>query len=122
MQLPVYSLQPASFPFKYLNRLSLVYLGLILNITAYIALMLAAQAALGQSPTSKNESVKPTIRTSSVLVIVPTLVESVSGELVANLDADHFRLSDNGIEQNVSVENRLIQPLAVVVRFPERCL
>jgi VWFA-related protein len=85
------------------------------NITAYIAVVLAAQAALGQSPTSKDESVKPTIRTASVLVIVPTLVESVSGELVANLDAGHFRLSDNGIEQNVSLEKGLNQPLAVVV-------
>jgi VWFA-related protein len=49
------------------------------------------------------------------LVIVPTLVQSVSGELVANLDSSRFRLSDNGIGQKVFVEQALNQPLAVVV-------
>lgn len=86
-----------------------------MNIAAYMALVLAAHAALGQSPTSPGESSKPTIRSASSLVIVPTLVHSVSGQLVANLDASHFRLSDNGIEQKVSVEQALNQSLAVAV-------
>jgi VWFA-related protein len=85
------------------------------NIAAHIALVLAAHAALGQGSTSRVESSQPTIRSASALVIVPTLVESTSGELVANLDASHFRLSDNGTEQKVSVEPALNQPLAIVV-------
>lgn len=86
-----------------------------MNIAAYIALVLAAHAALGQSPTSRDEPSKPTIRSASALVIIPTLVQSVSGELVANLDASRFRLWDNGTEQKVFVEQALNQPLAVVV-------
>jgi len=85
------------------------------SIAAYIALALAVHAALGQSPTSRDQSSKTTIRSASALVIVPTLVQSLSGEFVANLDASHFRLSDNGIEQKVFVEQALNQPLAVVV-------
>jgi VWFA-related protein len=85
------------------------------NIAVYIALVLAAHAASGQSPTSRGEPSKPTIRSASALVIVPTLVQSVSGELVANLDASRFRLWDNGTEQKVFVEQALNQPLAVVV-------
>jgi VWFA-related protein len=86
------------------------------NIAAYIAtLVLVAHAALGQSTTSWDEPSKPTIRSASTLVIVPTLVRSAAGDLVTNLDASHFGLSDNGIEQKVFVEQVQNQPLAVVV-------
>jgi VWFA-related protein len=85
------------------------------NIAAHIALVLAAHAALGQSPSSTDDPSKTTIRSASALVIVPALVQSPSGEFVANLDASHFRLLDNGIEQKVSAEPALNQPLAVVV-------
>jgi VWFA-related protein len=85
------------------------------NIAAHIALVLAAHAAFGQGSTSRVESSEPTIRSASALVIVPTLVQSTSGEFVANLDAGHFRLLDNGREQKVFVEQTLNQPLAVVV-------
>jgi len=85
------------------------------SIAAYIALALAVHAALGQSPTSRDQTSKTTIRSASALVIVPTLVQSLSGELVGNLDASQFRLSDNGIEQKVFIEQALNQPLAVVV-------
>jgi VWFA-related protein len=84
------------------------------NIAAHIALVLAAHAALGQASSSRVESSPPAIRSASALVIVPTLVESASGEFVANLDASHFRLSDNGIEQKVFVEPAPNQPLAIV--------
>ena len=71
--------------------------------------------ALGQSPSSTGDPSKTTIRSASALVIVPALVQSPSGEFVANLNASHFRLSDNGIEQKVFVEPALNQPLAIVV-------
>jgi VWFA-related protein len=85
------------------------------NIAAHIALVLVAHAALRQSPSSTGDPSKTTIRSDSALVIVPALVQSPSGEFVANLDASHFRLSDDGIEQKVSVEPALNQPLAIVV-------
>jgi VWFA-related protein len=77
-------------------------------------LILLAHSALGQGTTSGRAS-KPTIRSTATLVIVPTLVWSDSGERVSNLDAGDFRLSDNGIEQKVSVEKAEDQPLAIVV-------
>jgi VWFA-related protein len=43
------------------------------------------------------------------------LVRSASGDLVTNLDASHFQLTDNGIEQKVFVRQTENQPLAVVV-------
>lgn len=85
-------------------------------LAAYIAaLILVTHAALGQSRSSTDDPPKTTIKTGSALVIVPTLVQSTSGEFVANLNAGHFRLLDNGIEQKVFVEQTLNQPLAVVV-------
>jgi hypothetical protein len=83
------------------------------HIATHIALVLVAHAALQQSPSSTGDPSKTTIRSDSALVIVPTLVQSHSGEL--NLAASHFRLSDNGIKQKVSVEPALNQPLAIVV-------
>ena len=55
------------------------------------------------------------LRSDSASVIVPALVQCPSSEFVANLNASHFRLSDNGIEQKVFVEPALNQPLAIVV-------
>jgi hypothetical protein len=73
------------------------------KVAVYIAtLILVAHAASGQSAPSLHEGSKqPVIRSTSSLVIVPTLVRSASGELVTNLDASHFRLTDHGIEENV---------------------
>jgi VWFA-related protein len=78
-------------------------------------LILMAHTALGQSTTSWHDASNPAIRSTSTLVIVPTLVQSASGEPVANLDASDFRLTDNGIDQKVSAEQAGNQRLAVVV-------
>ena len=87
-----------------------------MKMAIYFAiLVVVAHVALGQSTTSSDELSKPTIRSASTLVIVPTLVRSASGELVTTLDASRFRLLDNGIEQQVFVEEVGNQPLAVVV-------
>jgi hypothetical protein len=72
-------------------------------------------SALGQDTTSWLAASKPTIRSTSTLVVVPTLVWSDSGKPVTNLEAGQFRLSDNGIEQKASIEQAENQPLAVVV-------
>jgi VWFA-related protein len=48
-------------------------------------------------------------------VIVPALVRSPSGELIQTLHSGDFRLTDNGVEQKVSIEDVERQPLAVVV-------
>ena len=78
------------------------------------ALILAAPAAEGQGETWQG-AVGPTFGATSTLVIVPTLVRSASGKFVTNLDASQFRLTDNGVEQKVSVAEAENEPLAVVV-------
>jgi VWFA-related protein len=78
-------------------------------------LILVVAVAVGQSTTSWHEASGPVIRSTSTLVIVPTLVRSPSGEPVANLNASDFRLTDNGIDQKVSAEQAENQRLAVVV-------
>jgi VWFA-related protein len=55
------------------------------------------------------------VKSSPTLVIVPTSVRSRYGELIRGLDADRFRLADNGQEQNVSLEHVENEALAVVV-------
>lgn len=87
-----------------------------MKAAAYVATMiLAVHAAFGQAAPSLHKGSTPTIRSTSTLVIVPTVVRSTSGERVKNLDSSHFRLADNGIEQKVSVEQTKNEPLAVVV-------
>jgi len=73
------------------------------------ALCLLAQAAVGQSAPPE------TIRSTSTLVVVPTLVQGGSGELVSGLRATDFVLTDNGVEQKISLEEVERQPVAVVV-------
>jgi hypothetical protein len=55
------------------------------------------------------------VKSTSTLVIVSTLVRTESGEVVQNLDTEHFRLADNGEEQNVYLQRVENEPLAVVV-------
>ena len=87
-----------------------------MKTAAYIGVVsLAAVAAIAQMTASWHEVSKPTIRSSSTLVIVPTLVRAASGAQITNLDAGHFRLTDNDIEQKISVEWASNQPVAVVV-------
>lgn len=72
-------------------------------------LWLLAQVAMGQA------APPGTIRSDSTLVVVPALVQTTSGELVPGLRASDFVLTDNGVEQKVSLEEAERQPVAVVV-------
>ena len=78
-------------------------------------MVISASFVFGQVAPAPRTDVPPTITATSTLVIVPTLVRSQSGELIEALRANDFRLTDNGIEQKVSVEDVERQPLAVVV-------
>ena len=56
------------------------------------------------------------LRRGANLVLVPTLVKTSSGEPVFGLTADNFILTDDGIEQKISLEeNTDSQPLALVI-------
>jgi len=73
--------------------------------------MLSLLAHMAAAQTASPE----TIHSTSTLVVVPTLVETDSGELIANLHASDFVLTDNGVVQAVSIEEAERQPVAVVV-------
>ncbi len=58
----------------------------------------------------------PVLRRGSNLVLVPTLVKTSSGKPVFGLTADSFILTDDGIEQKLTLEeNTDSQPLALVI-------
>ncbi|HEY1732170.1 MAG TPA: VWA domain-containing protein [Terriglobales bacterium] len=56
-----------------------------------------------------------TLHTTTTLVVVPTLVETPSKELVFSLKADDFVLTDNGVPQKVTLEDESSRPLSLVV-------
>lgn len=58
----------------------------------------------------------PTIRVNTSVVLVPTLVEKASGEVVYGLTEKDFTLEDNGVKQNIHVDDDLdTQPVSLVV-------
>src|SRR6266851_486762 len=58
-----------------------------------------------------------TIRTTTTLVVVPTLVQTPGKELVFSLKADDFILTDNGVPQKLTLEEETNRPLSLVVRM-----
>jgi VWFA-related protein len=83
--------------------------------TLQLATLFLALSASAQTPPSVPLNTPSTITSTSTLVIVPTLVRSTSGDLIYGLKPADFRLTDNGIEQKITIEEVERQPLAVVV-------
>lgn len=82
------------------------------------AFLCIASAALGQTPQPEppSSSPTPTITTRSTLVLVPALVRDKHDELVFNLKASDFVLTDDGIPQKLTLEQDTDgEPLALVV-------
>ena len=89
------------------------------------AILLAAAGAAGSQqippaepplpmPGAHQES--PTIRVTTNEVLVPTLVQMPSGEIVYGLGPTDFQLLDNGILQQLHVDDDLdSEPVSVVV-------
>lgn len=86
-----------------------------LSIAALLLAALPPSAALGQTSLAPSDAAPPTITSTTTLVLVPTLVQSATGELIPDLRAKDFRLTDNGVEQKVAIEEVERQPLSVVV-------
>ena len=77
-----------------------------------------AQTGAPPAPTAVSDQKtwpNPSLTVSSRLVIVPTLVRTGSGELVHSLSAQDFTLLDNGVSQQLSVDENRNLPLALVV-------
>src|ERR1700742_1029540 len=56
-----------------------------------------------------------TLRTTTTLVVVPTLVQTTGKEPVSSLTAEDFVLTDNGVAQKVTLEEETKRPLSLVV-------
>jgi len=74
----------------------------------FLCSIFAATLAAGQEGA-------PTIRSSATLVIVPTLVLATEGEDLPMLGARDFTVLDNGVKQQVAIDDVTRQPLALVV-------
>jgi VWFA-related protein len=107
----LYSQHPHSSPMRHL---SVVQMGQrkfrLLVVLAFQVLCAACTHAQDVSDST------PVLHRGSNLVLVPTLVKTGSGEPVFGLTAEDFILTDDGIEQNIALEeNTDSRPLALVI-------
>jgi VWFA-related protein len=79
------------------------------------SIFLLSHTVSGQTSVSSPNAGKPIIRSTSELVIVPASVLSPSGDPLTGLQADDFRLTDNGAEQKVFSQQGKGQALALVI-------
>ena len=70
-----------------------------------------AATTLAQNPAPS----ETTLRTTTSLVVVPTLVQTPAKEVVYTLTADDFALTDNAIPQKIALEPAASEPLSLVV-------
>ena len=83
-------------------------------IFAFCLLLFASSAFAQDSDPTLSQT--PVFRAGTNLVLVPALVRTGKGELVFTLTADDFKLTDNGVEQKLSLEQDTdSQPLALVI-------
>jgi VWFA-related protein len=77
--------------------------------------LLGLPVAFAQAPAISAPQA-PALRTQSTVVLVPALVRTGDGKLVFTLKADDFRVTDDGIEQQLALdEDTGSEPLALVV-------
>jgi len=74
--------------------------------------LLASTAGFAQGPVNPAAQ----LRMQTTVVVVPALVRNAQGELVFTLKADDFRITDDGIEQRLTMdEDTDSEPLALAV-------
>ena len=85
------------------------------NPVACTFILLAVPSLVAQQPSGPPLK-GPSLRTETSVVIVPALVRTRAGELVYTLNAEDFRLTDDGIPQALTLERDTGgEPLALVV-------
>jgi len=94
-------------------------------ISAYLAVSFAATEGSGQAPSSRpvvnepdmavQEAPDAKIRTRVTLVNTPVTVVNEKGQLVYDLDAQDFRLTDNGVRQRITSVDLGNNPLSLVI-------
>jgi VWFA-related protein len=78
------------------------------NLLQAALLLSIATTTLAQNPDT-------TLRTTTSLVVVPTLVQTPAKEVVYTLTADDFALTDNAMPQKITLELAASEPLSLVV-------
>jgi VWFA-related protein len=72
---------------------------------AFIACLFVVHAGLTAAQAQRQtDQQPPTLRTQSNVVLVPTLVKDRAGKLVFGLQASDFMIEDNGVAQQVSMD------------------
>ena len=92
-------------------------------LLAFAAVLTATAPMLGQapSPPMTEESGTPgsaqesRIRRRVLFVNVPVTVMNAEGELVSNLDAKDFLVTDNGVQQKITYLDLGLTPLSIVI-------
>lgn len=81
-----------------------------------LIMSIAGSAAFSQTPQGAVAQNAPALRAQSTVVLVPALVSNKKGELVFTLKANDFRVTDDGIEQKLTLdEDTGREPIALVV-------
>ena len=75
-----------------------------------IAMFLAAGCAFAQ-----DQPAPATLQATANLVLVPALVRDSAGDLVYGLHPEDFRVTDNGVPQNITLEQVDRQPVAILI-------
>jgi VWFA-related protein len=87
-----------------------------MKVPLSIALLLTPAVAFAQTPAQKPVQPAPSLTTQTTVVLVPALVRSADGELVFTLQASDFRVTDDGIEQPLTLdEDTGGEPIALVI-------
>jgi VWFA-related protein len=88
--------------------------GLVMKL-AFLAALACLPAALAQTPAPSLPQ-PPVLSTRTTLVLVPALVRTKDGAPVFTLSAKDFVLTDDGIEQKITIDEETgSEPLALVV-------
>jgi VWFA-related protein len=83
---------------------------------AALALLSSIGVAHATAVAQVQSASEPTLRTQSNVVLVPALVRNAKGEVVFSLNASDFRVTDDGVEQPLKLdEDTGNEPLALVI-------
>jgi VWFA-related protein len=90
---------------------------LLPRILCFLLLLFPAVGAQSQSPAAQTDAApQTTLRSQANVVLIPTLVKDHHGEILYGLQADDFIVEDDGVEQQVRLDEAPEgQPVSVVV-------
>jgi VWFA-related protein len=86
------------------------------RILCLFSCLAATRAPAQQTPAQQAETAPTKLTVQSTLVLAPVLVKTRERQVILTLTADDFRLTDNGVPQNLTlVQDTDSQPLALAI-------